>query len=44
MRFEIKRGQNDFVFEKCILEVDKTYFLYYYFLAGFLALHFKDEL
>jgi hypothetical protein len=28
MRFEIKRGQNDFVFEKCILEVEKIYFLY----------------
>jgi hypothetical protein len=37
MRFESKRGQNKEKWEK-------TYFLYCSFLAGPLALHFKDDL
>jgi hypothetical protein len=29
---------------KCVLQFEKTYFLYSFFLAGPLALHFKDDL
>jgi hypothetical protein len=41
MKFGSKRGQNE---EKCALQFEKTYFLYCSFLAGLLALHFKDDL
>jgi len=40
MRFESRRGQNE---KKRSLQFEKTYFLYYSFLAGPLALHFKDD-
>jgi len=30
--------------KKHVLQVEKTYFLCCYFLAGFVALHFKDAL
>jgi hypothetical protein len=41
MRFESRRVQNG---KKRSLQFEKTYFLYYSFLAGALALHFKDDL
>jgi hypothetical protein len=41
MRFESRRGQNE---KKHILQFEKTYSLYNYFLAGPLTLHFKDHL
>jgi hypothetical protein len=41
MRFESRRGQNE---KKRVLQFEKTYFLYSSFLAGPLALHFKDDL
>jgi hypothetical protein len=44
MRFESKRGQNKEKWKKHILQFEKTYFLYSYFLAGPLALHFKNHL
>jgi hypothetical protein len=44
MRFESKRGQNE---EKNKINAFynlKFFFLYFFFLAGHLALHFKDDL
>jgi hypothetical protein len=41
MRFEKKRGQNE---KKTHFESLKTHFLYSFFLAGPLALHFQDDL
>jgi hypothetical protein len=41
MRFESRKGQNE---KKRILQFEKMYFLYYFFWAGLLALHFKDDL
>jgi hypothetical protein len=41
MRFENKRGQNE---KKTGFAIQKMYFLYNFFLAGPLALHFQDEL
>ncbi len=44
MRFEIRRGQNDFIFLKNMFCKSKKHIYFYCFLAGFLALHFKDDL
>jgi hypothetical protein len=41
MRFESKRGQNE---KKIILQFEKKNFFHGSFLAGFLALHCKDDL
>jgi hypothetical protein len=30
--------------KNCVLQFEKMYFLYCYFLAGLLVLHFKDDL
>ncbi len=45
MSFESKRGQNEEKWKNnAICNLKKTYFLYYSFLASYLALHFKDDL
>jgi len=41
MRFESRRGQNE---KDLILQFEKMYFFYCSILAGFLALHSKDDL
>jgi hypothetical protein len=42
MRIESRKGQNEKNEKKHVLQFEKTNFLYCYFLAGHLALHFKD--
>jgi hypothetical protein len=43
MRFESRWGQNEGKKEE-VLQLKKMYFLYSSFVAGPLALHFKDDL
>jgi hypothetical protein len=42
MRFESWRGQNEKNEKKTHFIFEKMYFLYSFFLAGLLTLHFKD--
>jgi len=44
MRFENKRGQNEEKEKINTFYNLKNKFLYFFFLAGHLALHFKDDL
>jgi len=44
MRFESRRGKNEKNEKKHMLQSVKMYFLYNFFLASPLALHFQDDL